>query len=169
MKKVRYLAGAAGLVPAALMAAVPAHAAAPAQAARTGALAKAVSLHPVTAATTGCIGTTKVGPLNHSHASITFWYTISPHSVYICIGTVHIVLYGKTISHCPIGGVYAHLNIYSRGVQHAIPLHSNEVCGITWSRYVGVHTYYAGRTGVFANGASRSGHILLGPVGTTVP
>lgn len=167
MKKVRYLAGAAGLVPAALMAAVPAHAAAPAQAARTGALAKAVSLHPAGPATTGCIGHTQVGPLNHNHMSITFWYTISPHSAYICIGTVHIIMYAD--HYCPIGGVIPHLNIYSRfGVNH--PPVPGVGCNNRVNDWVSVHKSYAGRTGVFANGTiSQSTNIVRGPVGEWVP
>jgi hypothetical protein len=106
MKKVRYLAAAAGLVPAAAGLAAPAAATAATahapQAPLASRPAKAVSVHHLQAApAAGCTGTkrfdfsTKNNPRLRGHG----WYTTEvPDGVY-CIGTVDISMkYNKTLS-----------------------------------------------------------------------
>lgn len=100
MKKVRYLAGAVGLAPAAVVAAVPTAA----QAASTapGAHQKVVALHDASATPrAGCHGnkefhfSTANNPRLRGHG----WYrTVTPDAVY-CVGTVVISMkYNKSLS-----------------------------------------------------------------------
>jgi hypothetical protein len=112
VKKVRYLAGAAGLVPAvaAFMAPATVHAAAQAQTAHPNTPKKSTSLHVTYLGNArpgeqgGC-GSVSTGWINHNHMSIRFWYNAAG-----CVGTVELKLYPQVISSCmrPEFFIYPH-------------------------------------------------------------
>lgn len=132
MKKVRYLAAAAGLAPAAagLMTPIAGHATTITQAARSSTPAKTVSLR-TTNADTGCVGTIFANIPPNGNVKGGFWYTnYGIFNSFTCIGTVRIsAYYGKYACH--------YMTATVAGGKYRT---SKEICGSGWvTGYRGVH------------------------------
>ena len=109
MKKVRYLAGLAGIAPVAagFLAPAAAHATATAQTPRVNNAAKTVSLHPAKATTaTGCTGSQFQPISRNGDVAGGFWYT--DHGNDACVGTVFVSVYvpGYHIIDATVAGVH---------------------------------------------------------------
>ena len=140
MKKVRYLAGAAGLVPAALgLAALPAAAHAATSTSSTASTGKSVSLHHVRAATqdTSCDGKTyETIPASGGTVRGHFWNTLGSS---VCVGTIVMSMYFSH-THCK----NAHAFVTSNGFETEWS-RTYQVCGTKgeWAHTsFGVHQWF---------------------------
>lgn len=168
MKKVRYLAGAAGIVPvaAAFMAPTAAHAATTnAYTASQAKPGKVVTMVGAGATADGCTGTIE-GHAHNNHESITFWYTKSG-----CIGTVETVTYAG-IADSPAN---PQIHIYGNGkleFSGILLTASGAPAYITSNRtqYWSVHEKFANPVGVYGKAPTLFGGYggELGPAGLTV-
>jgi hypothetical protein len=168
MKKVRYLAGAAGLLPAAaaFMAPAAAHAVTHTQNAPSHARTKSTSLRVVylngaRPGEEGGCGSVPTGWINHNHMSIRFWYNYAG-----CVGTVELMLYPENVSSC----VYADFHIYPHdAASYSWKSKLTNYCTKT-ELIIGVQKTFPTPLGVWGQGWSYTSEnkMILGAVGKNV-
>jgi hypothetical protein len=161
VKKVRYLAGIAGLAPvaAAFMAPTAAHAATQGPATNSGSPVKVVSLHHAGKRTDGsCPGTRKKFHWHNNHVSTSAYVSKGG-----CIGTVYVKIYGSNVGEC----FYPQLHIYS-------PVSTTAV---TWQEHcspdldtvsIGLYSHYNFPIGIYGKGYNTALGDIAGPAGGTV-
>jgi hypothetical protein len=165
VKKVRYLAGVAGLAPvaAAFMAPTVAHAAAQGQTAGAGTQAKVVSLHHAGARPDGsCPGPRTEFHWHNNHVSTSAWVSSGG-----CVGTVVLKIYGSNFGECFIPT----LNIYSGPKHTRHPFTWAEHCSPDLdvvSRGI-YHKYNSFDLGIYGQGYNSALGVVAGPAGGVVP
>jgi hypothetical protein len=168
VKKVRYIAGAAGLVPvaAAFMAPAAAHAATHAASADSGKPTKVVTVIGSGATNAKCTGTIE-GHAHNNHESITFWYTKSG-----CIGTVETVTYAG-IAASPANPqihIYGNGKLEWTGTLVYTSTSSPAYISSNRTQYWSVHAKFANPVGVYGKAPTLFGGYggQLGPAGLNV-
>ena len=164
MKKVRYLAGLAGLVPVAatVMAPATAQAGVTAQQGHLRSPAKMVSLHPAAVHPGATCGHTTESVVNNNYASVRFWHNGG------CIGTVNLYIYGSRISKYECS-YHPQIHIYWKvlGVQHSESWSFPTGCGM-FSGTLGVYQSFGTSVGVYGKGVVSGVGNVYGPAGKTI-
>lgn len=162
MKKVRSLAGFAGLAPAAVAFIAPAaaHAATQTPATRPANTAKTVSLHHTRVRPdSGCPKPRKEFHWHNNHVSESAWVSDSG-----CIGTVVIKIYGSNVGEC----FSPRLHIYSPNSGGST---------FTWAKHCspdldtiteGIYGYFNFPIGIYAQGYNPALGVIAGPAGGTI-